>query len=127
MAQHTIHFVTGNSGKFATMKKYADAAGIAALQKDIPLIEPQAETTHEISASKAKQAFAILQTPLCVHDAGMHIDALNGFPGPYVKYMLKTIGIEGLLGWTAITYVLAGLALIAGIKLFFHRDYERIH
>lgn len=96
MEKPIIHFITGNSGKFATMKRYADAADINAIQKDLPLIEPQANTVEEISHSKAQQAFALLQKPLFVNDAGMYIDALNGFPGPYVKYAVQTIGVEGI-------------------------------
>jgi len=32
-----------------------------------------------------------------VEDAGLFIDALNGFPGPYAAYAYKTIGNKGLL------------------------------
>lgn len=94
MEKQTIHFVTGNSGKFASLKAHTDAAGIIAIQTELPLIEPQADTIYEISRSKAEQAFAILRKPLIVNDAGMHINALNGFPGPYIKYVLETLGIE---------------------------------
>ena len=38
----------------------------------------------------------------------------------------ETLGIEGLLTCTAIAYAVAGIALIAGIKLWFARDYQRI-
>jgi len=37
----------------------------------------------------------------------------------------ETLGIEGLLTCTAIAYAVAGLAVVAGIKLWFARDYER--
>ena len=96
MDKKELYFITSNTGKFATMKKYADAAGITAIQKDLPLIEPQADTILEISRSKAKQAFAFLQHPLIVNDAGMYIDGLKGFPGPYVKFVVQTIGVEGV-------------------------------
>ena len=35
----------------------------------------------------------------CVYmqDSGFVIEALNGFPGPYTKYVLSTIGVDGLL------------------------------
>jgi len=32
-----------------------------------------------------------------VEDAGLFIDALNGFPGPYSSYVYRTIGVEGVL------------------------------
>lgn len=39
----------------------------------------------------------------------------------------QTIGIEALMGVTAIAYALAAAALIVGIKKLFPRDYARIH
>jgi len=35
--------------------------------------------------------------PLIVQDSSFHIRSLNGFPGAYIKYALKTIGLEGIL------------------------------
>lgn len=35
----------------------------------------------------AEQAFKILGEPLIVNDAEWNIPALNGFPGPYVRYI----------------------------------------
>ncbi len=39
----------------------------------------------------------------------------------------KTIGIEALMGYTAIAYALGAVALIIGIRTVFPRDYARIH
>ena len=39
----------------------------------------------------------------------------------------KTIGIEGLLTYTSVAYILAALVLIVGIKTLFHRDYLQAH
>ncbi len=35
--------------------------------------------------------------PLVVEDAGLFVDALNGFPGPYAAYVYKTVCNPGLL------------------------------
>ena len=35
--------------------------------------------------------------PLIVDDTAFSIDALNGFPGPYAAYVLKSIGNIGIL------------------------------
>ncbi|MHA2407741.1 MAG: non-canonical purine NTP pyrophosphatase, partial [Candidatus Ranarchaeia archaeon] len=35
--------------------------------------------------------------PIFVEDAGLFIDSLNGFPGPYSSYVLKTLGLNGIL------------------------------
>jgi XTP/dITP diphosphohydrolase len=34
---------------------------------------------------------------MVVEDAGLFVDALNGFPGPYAAYAYRTIGNKGLL------------------------------
>jgi MFS family permease len=53
--------------------------------------------------------------------------AVSGFALLFGGMWKQTLGIEGLLGWTALAYLLAGLALTAGIKLLFPRDFARIH
>ena len=52
---------------------------------------------------------------------------LSGF-APLVGGLWKrTIGMEGLLTGTAIAYVVGALALLAGTKFLFPRDYARVH
>merc|ERR1712100_713437 len=64
---------------------------------DLKLPEIQGDTVAEICHAKAEAAFASLQRPVVVQDSGFAIAALSGFPGPYTKYVLQTIGVEGLL------------------------------
>ena len=52
---------------------------------------------------------------------------ISGFATLFGGMWKRTLGIDGLLGWTALAYIVAGVALIAGIKLLFQRDFERIH
>ena len=52
---------------------------------------------------------------------------VSGFATLFGGLWKKTLGIDRLLTLTALAYVLAGLALIAGLKVLFPRDYERIH
>lgn len=52
---------------------------------------------------------------------------VSGFATLFGGLWKKTLGFEGLTGWTALAYLLAGLALIAGIRKLFPHDYERIH
>ena len=92
-------FVTSNRGKIASLsgafKNFKLKTKIKALNLDIT--EPQFDTVKEVSAFKAREAFKIVKAPLIVEDGGFVIDALNGFPGVYTKYVLKTIGVEGIL------------------------------
>lgn len=51
---------------------------------------------------------------------------ISGFATLFGGLWKKTLGIDGLLAWAALAYLLAGAALLAGIRLLFPRDYERI-
>lgn len=94
-----IIFATGNSGKVATLRRNLKSEGvdIEVVQKPLDLIEPQAFTAAEVAKVKAHQAYEMLQKPVLVDDSSFHISALGGFPGPYIKYMLETVGAEGIM------------------------------
>lgn len=79
------------------MQKRLSPFDIEVRQIELDLIEPQADTCQEIALLKAKQAFQQVKQPVLVDDSAFHIPALNGFPGPYVKYILKTLGGNGIL------------------------------
>ncbi|MGA2698338.1 MAG: RdgB/HAM1 family non-canonical purine NTP pyrophosphatase [Methanoregula sp.] len=62
---------------------------------DIP--ELRSDDVREIAREKARYAFNHLNEPLIVDDTAFSIDALNGFPGPYAAYVLRSIGNTGIL------------------------------
>jgi len=37
------------------------------------------------------------KSPMIVEDAGLFINTLNGFPGPYSSYVYRTLGIDGTI------------------------------
>lgn len=92
-------FATGNNGKVASLRRSLKSHGvnIEIIQKPLDLLEPQADTAVEVAKVKAAQAYKQLQCPVLVDDSSFHISALGGFPGPYIKYMLTTIGAEGIV------------------------------
>jgi len=95
-----IIFATSNRGKVATLQSHLAIHGlddIEIVQSTFELIEPQASTALEVATSKAKQAHAITNAPVLVDDSSFHIYAMGGFPGPYIKYMLETVGAEGIV------------------------------
>jgi len=49
-----------------------------------------------VSRLKCKSAYEIIKGPVLVEDTCLCFDALNGLPGPYIKWFLKSIGPEGL-------------------------------
>lgn len=92
-----ILFVTSNKGKVASLQKRLDESKFKITQIELDLPELQGDSSKEISLEKAKTAFTIVGKPLIVQDSSFHIRSLNGFPGAYIKYALKTIGLEGIL------------------------------
>jgi XTP/dITP diphosphohydrolase len=88
-----INFVTSNKGKFA------EARGIFGdlEQKDIGYTEIQADTLEEVAIFGMKEVAARLHGPVMLEDAGLFIEALQGFPGVYSAYVQKTIGNDGIL------------------------------
>ena len=63
---------------------------------DLDLPEPQALDPGEIVEAKAHDAFARLRAPVLVEDSGLSIAAWNGFPGALVKWMERTVGLDGI-------------------------------
>ena len=97
--RNRIVFATGNDGKVSTLRSHLKLAGVKidVEQRPLDLIEPQAATASEVAAVKARQAYEKLHQAVLVDDSSFHISALGGFPGPYIKYMLETVGVEGIM------------------------------
>lgn len=92
-----IIFATTNPGKVAALANRLPKDKYEIVPMKLELPEPQANSSHEISEVKARAAFEQIRQPLVVQDSSFHIAALNGFPGPYIKYVQETIGPEGIL------------------------------
>jgi non-canonical purine NTP pyrophosphatase (RdgB/HAM1 family) len=85
--------VTGNRGKIAEARR-AVGAGLEAAEVDLP--EIQSLDLAAVLRAKGDEAWRRLGRPLVVEEAGLELAALNGFPGPLVKWMLASVGAEGL-------------------------------
>lgn len=95
----TIVFATGNKGKFSWLQHEVAIAGLSDVTVEMAkmdLLELQSESLEEISLHKAKQAFEILKKPVLVMDGGFYIKELNGFPGPFARYMFDQMGPENI-------------------------------
>ena len=57
------------------------------VESGLHLIEIQADTPNEIIIHKAHEAFEQLKRPVVVSDHWWEISALNGFPGPYMRFI----------------------------------------
>ncbi len=93
-----LAYVTGNQGKFEEACLVMAPIPLEQVTLDIQEIQG---TSEEILEDKAKKSFALLKRPLIVEDVSFHLEALNGFPGPYIKSFLEQLGEEGL--WNLIS------------------------
>jgi non-canonical purine NTP pyrophosphatase, rdgB/HAM1 family len=92
-----IVFVTGNAGKFAEIKEILNSVGIEAIQNKGDYPEIQADDLEPIAAASAKAAADDLGIPVLVDDSGIFIQALNGFPGPYSRFVEDHLGNPRIL------------------------------
>ena len=96
----TLWFMTTNEGKVAEAREHFSHFGIPVRQFEFEAIEPQSDDLEIVALSKIEQAIPHLPGPddmLLVEDAGLFINALNGFPGVYSSYVLETLGVHGVL------------------------------
>ena len=99
----TVWFMTGNSGKVREAKHALQPLGFDVVQlqvEGVEITEPQVDDLEDVARSKIEQAIPHLPSPhdaLLVEDAGLFVNSLDGFPGVYSAYALKTIGFNGLL------------------------------
>jgi XTP/dITP diphosphohydrolase len=59
--------------------------------------EIQSHSLVQIAQTSARDAFKRCNLPVIVEDAGLFVEDLQGFPGPYAAYVYETIGNKGLL------------------------------
>ena len=92
-----VFFATGNIHKFNEARSILTGLDIAVGMLRVKDIEIQSDSLVEIAQASALAAFKRCGLPVIVEDAGLFVDALKGFPGPYAAYAYKTIGNKGLL------------------------------
>jgi XTP/dITP diphosphohydrolase len=92
-----LDFATANKGKFEEAEAVCKEFNVEVRRVDLKATEIQSENLEEIAVRALENALQKTETPIFVEDAGLFVEALNGFPGPYSSYAFKTIGIDGLL------------------------------
>jgi len=96
-SRRRVYFATTNSHKFEEARLILTEHGIEVLRLDAKGQEIQAKTIEEIAMASAEYVARRRKTPVIVEDAGLFVEALNGFPGPYSSYVNQTIGNKGIL------------------------------
>jgi XTP/dITP diphosphohydrolase len=84
-----LRYVTTNPGKVREAREYLDDVE----QLDFDYTEIQASELGPIAAHGAREAYRHAGEPVLVDDAGLFVDHLGGFPGPYSSYVHETLGI----------------------------------
>lgn len=94
-----LRVVTSNEGKAREF-----AAALAGLPWRVERVameyqEVQADTLEDVAVDSAISLIALgsVAPPFVLEDAGLFIDALDGFPGVYSAYVYRTVGCEGIL------------------------------
>jgi XTP/dITP diphosphohydrolase len=99
----TVWFLTSNAGKLAEATHHFSKLGMTVRALEVPegsIVEPQASTLEEVAKAKIRQAMEHLPhegAMVLVEDAGLFVDALDGFPGVYSSYVHETVGNAGML------------------------------
>ncbi|WP_455364476.1 RdgB/HAM1 family non-canonical purine NTP pyrophosphatase [[Eubacterium] cellulosolvens] len=60
-------------------------------------VEIQSLSLKEVVKYAAISLSKEIAEPYIIEDAGLFIDRLKGFPGPYSSYVYKTLGVEGVI------------------------------
>ncbi|GAV02399.1 hypothetical protein RvY_12970 [Ramazzottius varieornatus] len=97
MSLRRITFVTGNAKKLEEFKAIMGATEkIEIVSKSIDLPEYQDADPDVISTEKCRAAAAIVKGPVICEDTCLCFNALQGLPGPYIKWFLDKLKPEGL-------------------------------
>ena len=95
-----LTYVTGNYGKYISVKEKFEKENININFFTCDLEEPNINDIKLISKSKAKQAYEILSKPVFVADTGFYIENYPnnpGYPGAFVKRSGISSNIDNLL------------------------------
>jgi XTP/dITP diphosphohydrolase len=92
-----VFFATGNVNKFNEARRILGEYGVAVGMLKLKGDEIQSESLQEIAEKSVRYAYSQSSLPIFVEDAGLFIDALSGFPGPYAAYVYKTIHNSGIV------------------------------
>ena len=92
-----VFFATGNVNKFNEARRILGEYGVAVGMLKLKGDEVQSDSLQEIAEKSVQYAYRSSGLPIFVEDAGLFIDALSGFPGPYAAYAYKTIHNSGIV------------------------------
>ena len=96
-AKPKLTFITGNSKKLEEVRQVLpDDFPFELVAQKVDLPELQGADPKEIAREKCRLAAEKVDGPCFTEDTCLSFTALNGMPGPYIKWFLEKCGHEGL-------------------------------
>ena len=96
MLKH-ISLITNNEMKFRNSQRALKKFGIEVEQEKMEVPEIQSSDVKQIAEFSAKYAGNLINKTTIKIDVSFEIRALNGFPGPFVKYVNQWLSPEKIL------------------------------
>jgi XTP/dITP diphosphohydrolase len=93
----TIYLLTSNPGKVEEIKLHLKKFGIDVLAKDMEIPEIKSDSQEEIAIEKVKFAAKKIKKPVIAEDTGIYFEAYKNFPGTNSRWVIESIGYEGIL------------------------------
>ncbi|TIB01807.1 hypothetical protein E3P89_00775 [Wallemia ichthyophaga] len=90
-----ISFITSNKNKLLEVSQIL-CNSVPLINKDLDLPEYQGASVEEIATQKCITARNHVQGPVLIEDTALCFDGLNNLPGPYIKWFLGSLGLNGL-------------------------------
>lgn len=87
-----LYFITGNKNKFEEVKALIPEV----LQLSVSVVEIQDTDPYTVIKAKLAEAGAYADAAFIVEDTSLSMDALGGLPGPFIKWFVQKLGIDGL-------------------------------
>ncbi|KAG0166040.1 nucleoside triphosphate pyrophosphohydrolase ham1 [Apophysomyces sp. BC1034] len=89
-----VVFVTGNKNKLVEVQQIlAGTIDVESHKVDLPELQG---TSQDIAKQKCKLAAETLNGPCITEDTCLCFNAMNGLPGPYIKWFMESLGHDGL-------------------------------
>lgn len=92
-----VIMITGNNGKLKIAKEIFSKYNIKLLQHKMDTPEIQSHNVEDVSKYSAEYACNLLNKPVIKSDVGYYIEELNGFPGPFLRYINDMLSSEDIL------------------------------
>ena len=92
-----ISFVTENRHKLREVQSILEPLNVKVNWARTRKVEIQSNDLSEIAKFSAEEVSKRVYGQVVVEDAGLFVESLSNFPGPFSAFVLKTIGIAGIV------------------------------